>query len=100
MTDHLDASDARTVERVVVVGVDGGLHARPAARLVEQARAHDCELRVRPIAGDEPVPADSMLAVTSLGVGAGERIRLLADGPEAYAVVQAVAATLTGGDPE
>lgn len=81
-------------ERQVVVLVDNphGLHARPAARLVQTAGWFDAEVTVENVtAGRGPVPARSLNAVATLGVRQGEEIRVRARGPAADDVVAAVA---------
>lgn len=81
-------------ERVVEVVPEAGLHARPASKFVQAANEYDAEVRVAAVdeAGeaDDPVDASSMLAVTSLGVGHGERVKLLADGADAEEALDAL----------
>ncbi|MGQ4555093.1 HPr family phosphocarrier protein [Halobellus sp. GM3] len=73
-------------ERVVTVVPEDGLHARPASKFVEAANGFDAEIRVAAADG-EPVNAASMLAVTSLGVAAGDDVRLTAEGADAEAAL-------------
>lgn len=84
-------------ERVVTVVPEAGLHARPAAKFVETANDHDADVRIGPAdaAADELVDARSMLAVTGLGVEQGDDVRLVADGDDAEAALDALAAVLT-----
>ncbi|MFC6726857.1 HPr family phosphocarrier protein, partial [Halobium palmae] len=60
------------MERVVTVVPDEGLHARPASKFVSTANEFDSEIRVGRADDGEPVPANSMLAVTGLDVRGGE----------------------------
>lgn len=85
------------MERVVQIVPEAGLHARPASRFVQTANEYDAETRVGPADGDDDdlVSASSMLAVTGLGAAQGDRVRLVADGPDAEAALAALVAVLT-----
>ncbi|GAA4896569.1 phosphocarrier protein [Stackebrandtia albiflava] len=83
------------IERTVQVGSPGGLHARPAALFVAAAAAAPVEVTIR--TADKPaVPARSMLAVLALGARRGTEVTIAADGPEAEAVVDDLAALVAG----
>ncbi|MEA5358173.1 dihydroxyacetone kinase phosphoryl donor subunit DhaM [Amycolatopsis sp., V23-08] len=58
-----------------------GLHARPAAVLVRTLSAFDAEVKVR--LGEQEADGHSVLALMSLGARQGDRIRLVASGPQA-----------------
>jgi len=81
-------------ERVVEVVPEAGLHARPASKFVQTANEYEAEIEV--VAVDEAsetedaVDASSMLAVTSLGVGHGERVKLIANGADAEDALDAL----------
>jgi len=75
------------------VDLPHGLHARPAARLVQTANAFDADVSVTNLsAGRGPVSARSLNAVATLGVTAGQRIEVVARGPQASLVVDAMRA--------
>jgi phosphoenolpyruvate-protein phosphotransferase/dihydroxyacetone kinase phosphotransfer subunit len=75
------------------VDLPHGLHARPAARLVQTASAFDADVRVANVsAGRGPVSARSLNAVATLGATAGQRIEVVARGPQAALVVEAMRA--------
>jgi phosphocarrier protein len=81
------------MERVVEVVPEAGLHARPAAKFVETANEYDADITVAPVAdgeSGEAVAASSMIAVTSLGVKNGEEVRLVAEGDDAEAALDAL----------
>lgn len=82
-------------ERVVTVVPDAGLHARPAAEFVQTAGAYDCDVQVGAGTDGDLVDARSMLAVTSLGVECGEDVRLVAEGADAEAALDALEEVLT-----
>ncbi|WP_281193894.1 HPr family phosphocarrier protein [Halorubrum sp. F4] len=85
------------MERIVEVVPEAGLHARPASKLVKTVNRFDADVSVgRAADGDDgSVRADSMLAVTGLNVGHGESVRIVADGPDAEAALDAIEDLLT-----
>jgi len=83
------------MERTVTVVPEAGLHARPAAEFVRTAGGFDCELQIAPAGGDSPVNARSTVAVTGLGVESGEQVRLIAEGADAEAALDALEAVLS-----
>ncbi|WP_129115794.1 phosphocarrier protein HPr [Halegenticoccus tardaugens] len=79
------------MDRTVTVVPEAGLHARPAATFVETASEYDATVTISPADGDaNPVDASSMLAVTGLGVKSGEDVRLVAEGDDAEAALDAL----------
>lgn len=68
------------VEATVEIRNKSGLHARPAAILVQEAGKHACKLWVKK--GDYEVDAKSILGIMSLAVSAGETITVKADGSD------------------
>lgn len=84
-------------ERVVRVVPEAGLHARPASKFVETANRYESRVRVGPAAADADglVDAASMLAVTGLAVDHGEEVRLVAEGDDADAALDALAEVLS-----
>ncbi|WP_344341896.1 dihydroxyacetone kinase phosphoryl donor subunit DhaM [Agrococcus versicolor] len=82
--------DARTVPddgptRTLTLVNDSGLHARPAADLVQLAATFDARVQVN------GVDARSMLRVLGLGLDRGASVTIRATGPEAEEAVAAVA---------
>jgi len=89
------------MERTLTVVPEDGLHARPAATFVETASNFDAEVTVEAVDGNRPaVSADSMLGVTGLGVRGGDDVRLVAEGTEAEAALDALAAILSTPEDE
>lgn len=87
------------MERTVTVVPEAGLHARPASKFVETANQFESDLQIA-ADGDDPVDARSMLGVTSLGVGAGEDVRLLAEGDDAEDALDALETVLSTPEDE
>lgn len=78
------------VERTVAVGSRVGLHARPAAVIAAAAAEQPAVVL---IAKDgDPVDARSMLSLISLGATLGDEVTVSAEGPDAAAAVEAIAA--------
>ena len=76
-----------------MIDLPHGLHARPAARLVQTAGAFDADVRVENVtAGRGPVSARSLNAVATLGVTVGQRIEVVARGPQATLAIDAIRA--------
>jgi phosphotransferase system HPr (HPr) family protein len=73
---------------------DVDLHARPAARFVRMAMGFQSSVRIA--SGDREADAKSLLAVLALGARRGTSLRLAADGGDAAAAVDALAACLAG----
>lgn len=82
-------------ERVVTVVPEAGLHARPAAAFVETVNEYDASVQISPAGEDDLVDAGSMIAITSLGAESGDDVRLVAEGPDASAALDALEAVLT-----
>jgi phosphotransferase system HPr (HPr) family protein len=79
---------------VVQLPDDVDLHARPAARFVRMAMGFSSSLRIA--SGEREADAKSLLAVLALGARRGTSLRLTADGGDASAAVDALAACLAG----
>ncbi|MDT0310113.1 HPr family phosphocarrier protein [Streptomyces sp. DSM 44917] len=78
-------------QRTVVIGSRSGLHARPAALLVQAATRQPVRVTIAR-EGGAPVDAGSLLSVLALGAGAGESVVLAAEGEGAEAAVAELAA--------
>lgn len=86
------------VERLVTVPPGVGLHARPAALLVQAAaRATSSVTVARP--DGEPVNAKSILALLGLDVRGGEQVVLRAEGPGAEEALDRIARVVTASPP-
>ncbi|HWG99481.1 MAG TPA: HPr family phosphocarrier protein [Pilimelia sp.] len=79
----------------MVVAAAEGLHARPAALFVKAATETGLPVTVARAAG-QPVDARSILSVLTLDVRHGDEVVLAADGPDADAALDRLAALLAG----
>ncbi|SHE94692.1 catabolite repression HPr-like protein/phosphocarrier protein [Seinonella peptonophila] len=68
------------VEKKVVVQLLTGLHARPAARFVQEANKFASEIYV--VKENKKVNAKSIMGVMSLAVSRGMEISIQAEGPD------------------
>jgi phosphotransferase system HPr (HPr) family protein len=71
-----------------------GLHARPAAIVVERARSFQAEIAIQ--ANGRRANARSITALLGLGAAVGDEVRIVARGSDAQSAADAVAAILTG----
>ncbi|MCD6583572.1 MAG: HPr family phosphocarrier protein [Candidatus Omnitrophica bacterium] len=69
------------IEKEVIVNNIHGLHARPAALFVQLANRYDSTVKIEK--DREVVDAKSIIAILSLGVNKGTKIRLIIEGPDA-----------------
>jgi multiphosphoryl transfer protein len=77
-----------------------GLHARPAARFVQTARAFDADVRVARAEGEGGrglVSASSLTNLVALGARFGDTLTVSAAGPQAQAAVDALRELAAGG---
>ncbi|MPM67527.1 HPr-like protein Crh [bioreactor metagenome] len=72
-----------------VVNNQVGLHARPATFFIQKANEFKSSIWVEK--DERRVNAKSLLGVLSLGIVKGTAIRLIADGPDENAAVEALA---------
>ena len=80
---------ADVVERTVVIQNELGLHARPAAKLVQLASTFPCEITVSKD-GNE-VNGKSIMGVLMLVAGRGSKVTLKAKGDRAAEAIEALA---------
>jgi phosphocarrier protein FPr len=108
-TDPLEIYDALTAEteapaprparptrpsetRIVRIANPHGLHARPAAQIVERAMALDAEVIIA--AGDREANAISITQVIALGASVGDEVTVSATGEDAGVALDAVLGVL------
>lgn len=67
------------IQAKVVIKDPVGLHARPAANLVQEAARHKCSIKLE--FEGKKADAKSILQVLALGAGCGKEVTVCADGP-------------------
>jgi len=81
------------VEREVTVVPEAGLHARPAAKFVKEAKGFSSQITV--VKGDNEANAKSSLRLMTLGAKHGDKIVIRAEGEDEEAAVEALAALIS-----
>jgi phosphoenolpyruvate-protein phosphotransferase/dihydroxyacetone kinase phosphotransfer subunit len=77
-------ADADELESSFLVANPHGLHARPAARLVQEVRRRDAHARIRnPRTASEWVDAGSLSKIATLGVRSGDEVEVRVSGSQA-----------------
>lgn len=83
------------VRRSATLVNEHGLHARPISRLIEVARRHRAALRIRCLGRE--VDGRRMLEMLTLAAPAGTTLEFEADGDDAAALVDELAALVEAG---
>lgn len=86
------AKSERNLAVAVTLPATVALHARPAADFVRTAMRFEASLWVA--AGDREVDAKSLLSILALGAEPGTTLTLRAEGADAAAALEALAATV------
>lgn len=85
------------VEKLATVGAPEGLHARPAALFVKEAKKYAAEIKV---AKDErEVNAKSSLQILTIGAKKGDSIAIRAEGDDAEEAVAALSDLISREQP-
>jgi phosphoenolpyruvate-protein phosphotransferase len=90
----LSPSEAVSSGPLVIANVSG-LHARPAAVLASRAKQFHADLRLR--RGDDEVNARSVVAIMGLEIARGDRIEIIASGPDADDAVRVLSRMVLDG---
>lgn len=89
MTDDQNAQPGVIVRELPIIN-KRGLHARASAKFVQTAEKFDAELTVT--RNGETVGGTSIMGLMMLAAGIGSSIRVAAEGPDAEAALDAIAA--------
>jgi len=76
------------MEKTVQIKNPAGLHARPAAMLVQKASSFPCEISL--VKGGKKVNAKSIMNVLALGVGVNEQVTIVTSGDREAEALQAL----------
>lgn len=75
-----------------------GLHARPGAMLVAEAKKFESNIRVSNLDGDgKAVNAKSLMKVIALGVKHGHQLQFSAEGPDAASALESIGKAIASG---
>lgn len=89
---------AGSVEAVFTVRNEHGLHARPAAMLVNEVKRYSASVAVQNLDRNSPlVSAKSLMKVVALGVVKGHRLRFVATGEDAQKAIDGIGAAIEAG---
>jgi multiphosphoryl transfer protein len=91
---HAPQSDE--LVNAITITNPAGLHARPAAIVVDRLRAFEADVSIE--ANGRRANAKSITALLGLGAAVGDGVQIVARGPQAQAAADAVIAVLTGRD--
>lgn len=83
-----DASKKKNLEKRFVIKSKLGLHARPAALLVQTANRFKCEVEVQK--GREKVNGKSIMGIMTLAAGAGSAITVRTSGEDAFEAMEEI----------
>jgi phosphocarrier protein HPr len=86
------------VERETVIVPKAGLHARPAARFVKEAKSYGSDIVV--IKDTREANAKSSLKLMTLGAKHGDKVVIRAEGEDEEAAVDALVAILSEEEEE
>jgi phosphocarrier protein FPr len=88
------ASEELVSETIVIINPTG-LHARPSAVLSSLAKRFDAKVELRK--GDQRANARSVVSLMGLEVGKGDKVQLVASGPQAQAALDSIVVQLRDG---
>ncbi|MDR1389892.1 MAG: HPr family phosphocarrier protein [Treponema sp.] len=76
-------------EKTVKVINRAGIHARPAALIVQEAKDFNCEIFLE--RNDDRINGKSIMGIITLGAAYGSEIKLIAEGPDEQNAVETIA---------
>ena len=91
-----DEPDSGEPGLAVRIANPSGLHARPAAEIVEAMLDYDADVTI--VAGDRRANAASITQLIALGASVGDEVTISASGDDAQAAIDAVLRVLLEGD--
>lgn len=78
------------IEKSVLVAAENGVHARPAAMIVETAMGSDSDVTISN--GDMDANAKSIMEIMMLSAVHGTELKISADGPDEVQIVDTLVA--------
>lgn len=84
--------------KCVIVRNPSGLHARPASEFVAKAKGFQSKISIRRPGDDSFLGnAKSIIIMLSMGVGQGDSVEILADGPDEQQAVASLTTLIESG---
>ena len=74
------------ITKEITINIPNGLEARPIALLVQVASQYECSIHVA--TNDKRVNAKSIMGMMSMGISAGEKVTVTAEGPDEEVAVE------------
>src|SRR5579871_1256304 len=91
VTQQRPAASGETSELILTVENEHGLHARPAAMLVQTASRFSCSCEVSNATSSRgPVPASSLTSLSLLQARKGDRLKIVCSGSDRQAAIAAI----------
>ncbi|WP_373766941.1 fused PTS fructose transporter subunit IIA/HPr protein [Glaesserella sp.] len=91
-------ADKGELEAIFIVKNEHGLHARPAAILVNEVKKYNATIQVQNLDREGAlVSAKSLMKVVALGVTKGNRLRFVATGEDAQKALDGIGAAIEAG---
>lgn len=84
------------IRKEITIELSKGLEARPVAVFVQVASQYECSVFVE--YREKRVNAKSIMGMMSLGIAQGEKVVVVADGPDEKEAVQGIEKYLTVGE--
>ena len=84
------------ITKQIAVGIPAGLEARPVAMLVQVASQYESSIYIED--GSRKVNAKSIMGMMTLGLGAGEKVVISADGEDEEAAIKSIEKYLSSND--
>jgi phosphocarrier protein len=76
-------------EKIITIQNRAGIHARPAAMLVQTTKNFSANIYLEK--DKDRINAKSIMGIITLGAGYGVELKIIAEGPDEEAAVEAVA---------
>jgi phosphocarrier protein FPr len=94
--DAVNGADGNSA--VYIIKNAHGLHARPGAMLVAEAKKFESNIKVANLSGDgKTVNAKSLMKVIAMGVKKGHELQFTADGADAQDALKSIGAAIEAG---
>ncbi len=84
------------MEKVFTVKSESGLHARPAAQVVQAANSFPCDIHI--VKNGKQVNAKSIMGIMSLAAKQGEELTVIANGEKDAEAVDAIGAIIEAAE--